>query len=616
MSLLATPPPTPPISALFLIEFDAKAGYTLLWKRAASDSIVLDDVVEYKSLPSGLHEVDEDLVYFVHDAGFAGLSAFVNRRIDDAALRNARMVAVGVLVPLSYGRLGRAWRHTADLQLLARQIADDKSQIHLLEEFWSSHSIPAVETSAAAADIYSHSRLRAVSDGTRIFAPPHRSATSGTCAAGPAPPSAKLEKNHPAHGLTRLLETFGPLVFPLFRAALLRKRILISCHAPVHQANDFVYDLSILSNIPSSLLDILPESAPTQRLRPLFTVGVRDIPLLAADLKPLLANTVDDSGTGWIACTTDSILAIKEDLWDVLVTLPTNYSSPTSNSAASINKPWPTIKGPKGLVIKATQRDLRRYTCLKAALARLATPSQPPSPTLSSAHSILDRPTAAVAPAEVSDMQIAEIVEPVTWTALAYQGFMWWASAGEQRHSDSLDEAAADAALLADLIAPCPVPTIRYRDECPAEAEAPAAAQQGHVEDGNDDEAIEARTELAIVAYFHRLTTQILSVGAQISSSEAPVLDSDSDAGLAYHDDDDDEEEEEEEDTQQLLRAADGDERQAKTIRVGSQVLEAMGLDIWSSVDAEFARAVMRVYFERRAHVETKGVEVCGVRLC
>ncbi len=36
-----------------------------------------------------------------------------------------------------------------------------------------------------------------------------------------------------------MLDTFGPLVFPIYRAALLRKRILISCHAPVRQMCDF-----------------------------------------------------------------------------------------------------------------------------------------------------------------------------------------------------------------------------------------------------------------------------------------------------------------------------------------------------------------------------------------
>lgn len=113
-------PELPPISALFLIDFDVKAGYTISWK-ASKPGVELEEVVEYKSLPSGLHTVPEDLVYFVHD-GYAGLSAFVNAPVEDTAARNARMLAVGVLVPLSYGRLGRAWKHAESLKAIASYV--------------------------------------------------------------------------------------------------------------------------------------------------------------------------------------------------------------------------------------------------------------------------------------------------------------------------------------------------------------------------------------------------------------------------------------------------------------------------------------------------------------
>jgi hypothetical protein len=108
----------PPITALFLIDFDVKAGYTIVWKRA-DPGLELDGTVEYKSLPSGLHTVTDDLIYFVHERSHAGLSAFVNEPCDEEDARNARMIAVGILVPLSYGRLGRAWRHAEGLKELA-----------------------------------------------------------------------------------------------------------------------------------------------------------------------------------------------------------------------------------------------------------------------------------------------------------------------------------------------------------------------------------------------------------------------------------------------------------------------------------------------------------------
>lgn len=111
----------PPISALFLIDFDVKAGYTIVWKQAVDD-VELDGRVEYKSLPSGLHTVSEDLIYFVHEGTHAGLSAFINVPCEEEEARNARMMAVGVLVPLSYGRLGRSWRHAEGLKSMAAYV--------------------------------------------------------------------------------------------------------------------------------------------------------------------------------------------------------------------------------------------------------------------------------------------------------------------------------------------------------------------------------------------------------------------------------------------------------------------------------------------------------------
>ena len=101
-------------------------------------------MVEYKSLPSGLHNVTEDLVYasrspqlicpllltrsryFVHEQ-YAGISAFLNHPATEAE-RNAKMFAIGVVVPLSTGRLGRVGTRPkaqgADTVRISRHPAD------------------------------------------------------------------------------------------------------------------------------------------------------------------------------------------------------------------------------------------------------------------------------------------------------------------------------------------------------------------------------------------------------------------------------------------------------------------------------------------------------------
>ena len=59
------------------------------------------------------------LRYFLHNDEYAGISAFINEPAAKSE-RNALMLAVGALVPLSQGRLGRSWEHARGLKDLAR----------------------------------------------------------------------------------------------------------------------------------------------------------------------------------------------------------------------------------------------------------------------------------------------------------------------------------------------------------------------------------------------------------------------------------------------------------------------------------------------------------------
>lgn len=411
-----------------------------------------------------------------------------------------------------------------------------------------------------------------------------------------------------------------------------------------------VYDISILSNIPLSVTDILDPDAPIQRLRPLFTVGVHDIPSLAEHPVPKDDDTavVEDSGCGWIACTTDSILAVKGELWDMLITMPPPYA------ANAKEKSWPTVESPKGVPVRATQRDLRRFKHLQSSLARLTRPSPSPSrtasgsaptpgaqPTSSSSTNTtspqhatsdirLSRSRTTLQPhsplEDTADYESDKIVEPSTWAALAYSGFMWWASAGEQRRGEEADEAGQDAALFADIGLPL-APSMSGTTPGLPTSTSLGSLGQVDTNDDDDDRDQRARVELAIIAYFHRLTTQMLCVLADIvdSSDEDDILGVDV-AGAAggggaphgergQHDGGD---------RDRLLgpgvhAAADedaDDEGLGAWIRVDSDALANMGLDVWSQSDAEFVRDLTPRYFARRAYVEGKGVEVCGVRVC
>ncbi|KAI9738133.1 MAG: hypothetical protein M1818_005562 [Claussenomyces sp. TS43310] len=581
---------SPPISALFLIYFDIKAGYTISWKRALS-GIELEGVVEYKSLPSGLHTVKDDLIYFIHEQ-YAGLSAFVNAP-DAESSRNARMIAVGILVPLSYGRLGRSWKHAEALKAIGQQLVLKPAETEILEKYWEAHKPVATDErppTASSSDSLSTLQGKPVKRRVGQSRPTrNRSASDGTAL---LPPGHHLSAYHPAWNLPWLLETFGPLMFPIYRAAMLRKRILISCHAPVHQICDFVYDLSVISNIPLAVSNLLWDSAPPQRIRPFFTVGVHDIPFLEEDLKASelvnrsttledqAANDVDSLGSGWIACTTDGILATKNTLYDVLITLP------QASSEDRISNAWPKVQSSDGAELKATQRDLRRYRSLKWGLSRLPQSAEGSLATKSNSQ---DRPEPYPRPSSLDagvilneDVRDTDsIVEPLSWSALAYTGFMWWASAGE-RHIAMDDEFENDSALLEGLDLNPPDPASgRSRD--PPDPLLPTQSL-GHT----------AGYEMAIIAYFHRLSANIMTVISDIVDAT----------------DSDDERED------ALLRPGTADGGDGPAVFVSSAEVAKMGLDSWSKADQGFIEELIRLYFGRKAHLEGRSVDVCGVKIC
>lgn len=413
----------------------------------------------------------------------------------------------------------------------------------------------------------------------------------------------------------------------------------------------------MLANIPLSVIDLLDPSAPSQRLRPLFTIGVHDIPFLTADgakrpdpTPEQPSSPLGDASSGWIACTTDSILAMKDDLWDVLITMPPPHS------ADAKEKVWPTVDSPKGIPVKATQRDLRRFRTLKSGLRRLSAATSTAivddeEPAASPTTNDTERPAALPGrqsrlstssirrPSFLPDGQDShlladaadKIVEPMTWAALAYSGFMWWASAGEQRRSDETEETAHDNGLLADLI-PGPSPGKPPHQRRPS-GSFNVTGMSGGMDDsvtsliarrtttfdglvsnganGPGEEEDRARVELGVITYFHRLTAGYLGTLAEVVAANEDYY-----AGLDMSRT---QSEDEVDDSEGLLqRQTDGSDENQDTseVRVDSEVLAAMGLDIWSNADAAFVRELVARYFNRRARVEGKGVEVCGLRVC
>ncbi|KAI2755202.1 hypothetical protein DTO006G1_8430 [Penicillium roqueforti] len=600
----------PAIAALFVISFDIRAGYVVSWKRTVP-GVEVEGVVEYKSLPSGLHNVTEDLVYFVHEQ-YAGISAFLNHPATEAE-RNAKMFAIGVLVPLSTGRLGKSWRHAPRLKELALKYAENMSDTQFLSDYWETYRIGGTDSSIPDSPLDSPLSFR-FRPGDRLDHSSRNRAFSDAMPLETFRPA--LTPFHPASSLPEFTECFGPLIFPLYRAALLRKRILFMGEAPVHRSCNYVYDLSLLASLPNSLLQLLPDDRiPPLRPRPLFNVGIHDIPYLSS-FDPSRSIIDLETDPSWIACSTDTVLSMKPDLFDVLITLPTPYSQQTAERAfPKISLVHHTGGKPnqiQQIQLKATQRDARRYSMLRRGLRQFSndhptSPEQDPSDT-DSAYSF------------------SPIVEPVSWTRLAYTSFIWWASAGENREGLSEEEeeqqAEQDSRLLASIenIARPP-----YNP--PSHSDAP----RNPLQEGQEP------LEVALVAYFRRLTSQIFVTLAGAIARYDSDFDGDAYNDAPYIDDDDDiidaslsmsrQSIHGDEGNSPLLRqrssaggsashgsrAGHRDSGAHETVTITVADMAEMGLDVWSVTDRVFVEELVSLWWGRGAKVDSARIRCCGI---
>ena len=121
-------------------------------------------------------------------------------------------------------------------------LVDNPKKTQPLEDYWTQHQInddhdqpqKSPEISSPSADRDKRRQQQPSSNGkTRT----RKRAISTASALAPA--GQGVSSHHPALSLPSFIDTFGPLIFPLYKAALLRKRILLLGHAPVELACNY-----------------------------------------------------------------------------------------------------------------------------------------------------------------------------------------------------------------------------------------------------------------------------------------------------------------------------------------------------------------------------------------
>lgn len=374
-----------------------------------------------------------------------------------------------------------------------------------------------------------------------------------------------------------------------------------------------MYDLSLLASLPNSLLPLLPsDGIPSLRPRALFNVGVYDIPYLSS-----FVGSSPESGwdNAWIACSTDSVLSMKPELFDVLVTLPPPYSKNAADKAyptVSVSSPLADKRNPQRTEIKATQRDVRRYTTLRKGLRRVFSDEETRTEDTNGDGNSDASSTFSSSP----------IVEPLSWTRLAYTSFIWWASAGEKRDGFSEEEeeeheVEQDARLLASVDSLPSPPSGSTRRRTMQTGPAPTQPP-----------------EIALVAYFRQLTTQIFATLSDVIARQDDQNDTHPgiDAATPYQDEADNTEnvddtvvntqapDEEDESISPLLDHNQHANPETQipdkdSVTISAEDMAEMGLDTWSAADRIFIEELVRTWWGRDAYVDSARIRCCGISI-
>lgn len=187
------------------------------------------------------------------------------------------------------------------------------------------------------------------------------------------------------------------------------------------------------------------------------------------------------------------------------------------------------------------------------------------------------------------------MIEPLSWTRLAYTSFIWWASAGENREGLSEEEEEAQIEQDSRLVAS--VENLSQR--------------------GQNDQP----PEIAIVAYFRCLTSQIFGTLADA------IARSDQGDEHGYNEpyvDDDDESVSRSRsigDESPLLRQRSGASSRMGSVRanecepvvISVADMAEMGLDVWSATDRVFVEELVALWWGREARVDCARIRCCGI---
>ncbi|KAG5645322.1 hypothetical protein DXG03_006511 [Asterophora parasitica] len=314
--------------AIFHASFHPTQGNLIDWYLKASENLNLDNL-EFSALPSGLHLVEQDVVYFTTKDDHHGVCVFRRRKTVEHGHRGFRLSSLGILTAKS--RRPRPWRHTSALKDLITRVyteCEETGWLHPAGAQWEPARVFFEERKVQRANLHglvdwygwSHELSKIETD---------------------------LPSTNPTLHLPHLLRILGPSSLTLYKHVLGRRRILIFTLPPVEAA-------CILCEVAANMcfeaqLDTSTDGEATShphsgRLKgkckePINVLGM----VTLSDMDRLHSEGL--TGRGWIACTTDAIFLDKPSCYDLLIDLTTSTPNKATRPSFYASKAIPPQPG-------------------------------------------------------------------------------------------------------------------------------------------------------------------------------------------------------------------------------------------------------------------------------
>ncbi|CCE64751.1 hypothetical protein TPHA_0I02480 [Tetrapisispora phaffii CBS 4417] len=383
-----------PLSCIFLSQFDMKQGNIIVWSMQSKNSTINLSGIEFKSLPSGIHEVACDVVNFIipkaddqliSDKSFCYGVAYYKQNGQDIAKNTehidrskVKMYSLGIIIDPEEFNKGTSIHPKSEQNkdILNNLQADryircndylDSLQILLAEWF----KVGNFDDFSIFENFFNECSGQEIDEGVSNKK------------------KQNVKRKHMIEHFPFWVKKLGPLIFPLWKSSILNERILIikpiDCN--FEKCNALAYSLSLISQL-------FADNSLGQKnnIIPLFTIGVNDIDYLQKlrkDTRGLL---------NYVACTSDEIMSYKTELYDKMLVLPVNFMSETCELL-------PKFITNKGVEVKATPHEYEIYDNLL--------------------NGIFDEKLTNDQKASFS-----KLTEPVTWYQYIVDGLYLWVTAG------------------------------------------------------------------------------------------------------------------------------------------------------------------------------------------